>query len=475
MENTKRTIILLLCLIFAFSPLVTLGTFSYAENTPSAGGGGGYDWVPVSDNDGLVASFKAYCRSRNLDISHVPNTVKSIVTWDYHQLELYAGLNNIDLTGLQAHIWYAYDNNNFIKFFFDQTGCSILSRLYGAIVSAKGLTDNSQKTLYKGDWFEDDDGNGAFCYIGASNNIPASDIANYKLGTLYRTSGAVLYDWVNAGETTTYYLKKNGVTYPYYLAKGDSTNNVFIQLQSNSTYNPYFNLFNAMYGHDDRNEVVEGNLAIIKLSENDHRYYLGSYNYVHNTRNDTFIYNITNFVELARDSGEPAQIDASQGDTTNPPTNKNLIINTQDTTINNYITNNNITNNTYDYTDDNPLEPPVYTDPYDNNPTGGILGPDGSINFQMPDLNIDWHLNLNTNNLPFPFSIPYDMINFFNAFSAEPVAPHIQENVTIANMTIPIDIDLEWLDDVAGYFRTFVLLIYVFGLIIATRALFHIY
>ena len=192
MENTKRTIILLLCVIFAFSPLITIGSFSYADNNPPAGGGTASSWVPVEDNEALVASFKAYCKSRNLDISHVPNTVKAIVAWDYHQLELYAGLANIDLVSLQAHIWYAYDNNDKVKFFIDKTGVVAFANLYGAIIQQEGLTEDSTKTLYSGKWFQDDNGNGAYCYIvptdsGAYFVNETTFNSNYKKGSLFNS------------------------------------------------------------------------------------------------------------------------------------------------------------------------------------------------------------------------------------------------------------------------------------------------
>lgn len=479
MENTKRTIILLLCVIFALSPLMNLGSFSYADNPPSGGGA----WDPVTDEKTMVAAFKAYCERQNFDISHVPNTVKAIVKWDYNELQKWAALANVDLETINAQIWYGYDSTGKLKFFYENGALVQLSRLYATILQDERLVAdyNTTKNVYSGVWFEDLDGNGCFVYMNRAIGTGSDYISNINksdLGSIYQTSGGVLFYQLALNESITKTFNFSqaqqnisiNFTRSYISGTVANAGNLVHASYSNSKGKIYQNITNVR-------SFIEGHDAIFSIKTISHpRYFYGTVLLV------DFIghsdeYEFSTLYELQASNTTNSNINYNIGEPPeNIPTGKSMEVTTNETTINNYLTKNSDSHDTYNYYDnDTPPEPPSYTNPYDDNPTGGVINPDGSINFQMPDLNIDWHLNLDTSNLPFPFSIPYDMINFFNAFSTEPVTPHIQENLTIYNMSIPIDIDLEWLDDVAGYFRTFLLLSYVFGLIIATRALFHIY
>lgn len=91
----------------------------------------------------------------------------------------------------------------------------------------------------------------------------------------------------------------------------------------------------------------------------------------------------------------------------------------------------------------------------------------------MPELNIDWDLG-DLSHI-FPFSIPFDLIDLLNQFDIEPCAPHFQGEIDLVYFTYDLDIDLSQFDEVMDYARTFELILYTLGLILATRGVFKVY
>ena len=73
----------------------------------------------------------------------------------------------------------------------------------------------------------------------------------------------------------------------------------------------------------------------------------------------------------------------------------------------------------------------------------------------------------------FPFCIPFDLVRAIKVFNQEPETPRVEWTLNIA----PLDysytfvIDLETFDSVAVVFRTMFLILFIVGLIMATRAL----
>ena len=116
-----------------------------------------------------------------------------------------------------------------------------------------------------------------------------------------------------------------------------------------------------------------------------------------------------------------------------------------------------------------------YTDPstWDTS-TGGTATPDGNGgfnidlgSFHMPDLNIDWKIEGLKNK--FPFSIPWDIINFFTILNVEPEAPHLEGEIDLGITIWEIDFDFSEFDDIASLFRTLFYLSFVVGLIFYTK------
>ena len=73
----------------------------------------------------------------------------------------------------------------------------------------------------------------------------------------------------------------------------------------------------------------------------------------------------------------------------------------------------------------------------------------------------------------FPFCIPFDLVDCFKLFNAEPVTPRVEFPVHfgIINYDHTFVIDLKDFDKVAVVCRSTFLIIYMTGLILATRAL----
>ena len=482
MELTKKSIIVLICFFICINPLINTDIFSYADNS-----GGG--WTPISSEAELVAAFKAYCKTRNYEQVHEPSVYKQIVAWDYSNLEKLANFANVDLTSLNAHIWYAYNNNNLLKWYMDKTGCSLLNTLYSALLGSYNLSENQTKRIYSGKWFEDDDGNGCYVFELDSHydrsNLVDSYLAFSQLdwdnyvtaGSLYKTTGKKEFNTMRNDELSVQFCKSHNITYTYYFycikgyTYGNGTLN-FVSMLRNSNHDMQYAANNSIYYDDSTYYIVHEATPCIWFSKYNNKYYLGFWSRLTDLRYGGWFFLENSLYELTQPDTTNHLVDGSQGEETTPPTNKSLTIQTNDNSITNYITNNNTVNYNYG-DDDNPPSDNLPTTP--DYPTGTTIDPNGGISWSMPDIHIDWNLPFNTNNLPFPFSIPFDMIKFLQTFDSEPVTPHIEEDIEIAGMTIPIDIDLEPFDDVASYVRSLITALYVFALIIATRALFHIY
>lgn len=122
---------------------------------------------------------------------------------------------------------------------------------------------------------------------------------------------------------------------------------------------------------------------------------------------------------------------------------------------------------------------PTYTDPntWPTSPGGGTMTPndDGGFNldwgnFHLPDLNIDWKLDVSGLRDKFPFSIPFDLVDFFTILNVEPETPQINGEVDLIITTWYIDYDLSEFDDIAAIFRETSYILFVISLIVFTVA-----
>lgn len=461
----KKLYVFLLVFIIAFSPL-TGCFYSYAS------GGSGGSWESISDEETLVAAFKAYCKRQNFDISHVPNTVKDIVKWDYGQLEKYCVLAGIDITGLNAHIWYKYQDSK-LRFFFDSVAIRLLNQLYNSIINENNMSANSHKTVYSGKVYTDAANNRVYTFIVSGRPYFNSNSSVLAKGDKYIYTGAELKNYLN--QTVFFPLDGNN-SLTTTVVRGELFNNYrfnFAVQQSDQAY--FYCEDGGLLNYD----FINGFPCII-FSTATELYYFGVYHEVEYMQNGNKRRDVDTFMiqQLNNPDVTPANIQYNQGNTPEPiPENKSMEVSTDGDTINNYITNNNITNTYNYYDDDDPPGTPKPTPLPDtpDYPTGGYIGSDGQIHWSMPDLDIDWHLNLDFNNLPFPFSIPTDIINFLEVLDSEPVAPSYELEFTIFDNDVTVEIDLSFFDEEMEIIRGIILAGYCLFLIVNTRNLFHVY
>lgn len=88
--------------------------------------------------------------------------------------------------------------------------------------------------------------------------------------------------------------------------------------------------------------------------------------------------------------------------------------------------------------------------------------PDSDNDFSVRDLR-----------LVFPFCIPFDLVDCFRLFNSEPETPRVQFPVHfgIVNKDYTFDIDLKDFNNVALVCRSMFLILYIVGLVLATRSL----
>ncbi len=101
---------------------------------------------------------------------------------------------------------------------------------------------------------------------------------------------------------------------------------------------------------------------------------------------------------------------------------------------------------------------------YDIDVTGYLDLDDTLDRFQLPS-------SISTK---FPFSLPFDIYNLFNVFSAEPVTPQFTvplDMTSVGGEVYNIDIDLSDFDDVANIVRWLLYGLFLIGLIILTNKL----
>lgn len=113
------------------------------------------------------------------------------------------------------------------------------------------------------------------------------------------------------------------------------------------------------------------------------------------------------------------------------------------------------------------------TESLDPNPNPDPDKPDKPVNPDNPDNPTNNDTFLADLKHLFPFCIPFDLVDCFKLFNAEPVTPRVEFPVHfgIINYDHTFVIDLKDFDKVAVVCRSTFLIIYMTGLILATRAL----
>lgn len=486
----KKVFIITVSLFIAFCPYLTLCNFSYAEDTPTSGGGA---WTNPTTHEEVVAAFKAYCKSRNFQILHSNKALQAIIAWDYDQFEKNCALLNIDPEGLNAEIWYSYTKSpKYLKWFFNKTAMAKFNQIYGSILAEYNMQYDvpEEKRIYSGKYYVTDTGIGVYTFVCNSReyfSVPMSSETFHNIvtgiGSYYVTTGSKVFAELSNESVIPLYVKDNDILYGYNLIvyKYDSYQRAVVR-----AYNFNDNKPTSAGGSPAKTILYESNYykttdgypCIIYYSNND-TYWLGTYNKYIKLSDSSINYCVNSIVEISPTDVTDTNITADQGDTVAPVTNKSLTIITDVDTVNNYITND--SHDTYNYSDDDEPEqdpkqkpvPPDSTTPNPNNPSIDTGNP--NFNFQMPDINIDWNLDLDPDNLPFPFSIPNDIYHAFDSLNVEAEAPHFEGTVDLYVCDWDIDIDFEQFAGLANIFNKWFLFVYVVGLIIATRSLMHIY
>lgn len=195
----KKSIIIILCVSLAFSPLLLCGDFSYADDEPSGAG-----WTPVSTNNYLVGAWKAYLKQRNCQLKAYGST-SNLTLAKYQQL-LENGYKSLGL-GLSWYygkIYFRTDNDGNIQFYYKNEALEKFDQLYQQLVNDNGILEDEDNILYSGTRYKDYNDNECLVYYFSSS--PDGDNYNYnimtKQGTTYKYTGNDINDLYNSGYTT---------------------------------------------------------------------------------------------------------------------------------------------------------------------------------------------------------------------------------------------------------------------------------
>lgn len=466
----KKLLILFICINISLMPLISISSISYAEEQPT--------WTYVTQQDDeprrsiVVGAIKAYLGGRGYNNTFTYTTEKAIVQWSYNNWDNFArskGYNG--LSDLNNHIAYRYNSNGVLQFFLDGTSLEMLNQMYSAILEYYNITENTNKQIYNSEYFTDLDGNG--CYVYQAKVIGAVD----SLSNLYTTEG-------------TRYLYSG-----FLLQSSQELRNHIFRLTSSYpnvelTYSTSGSQFLGAYGSNRyilyQSNITTSDLIIFKQNNN---YYFGIYQEMNNS---PVPYRIYDFLQLTNAEAVNSAVSAAQAGM-----NAGIVANGKAAAIS---TGKDGANALKDYLEDNdstdddvitpvddttpPDDIPTGGTPPDYNDTGGVLTPDGNggynFNFKMPQLNIDWNLGLNVNNLPFPFSIPFDFNNALKMLDVEPETPRFQGTIHVPYINYDWEIDLDFgkydeYETLINMFQKVLLFGYVISLILATRAVMHIY
>lgn len=455
MTIIKKSLIFLVCLCIVFTPVLSVNNtqFSYASD----------NWEAVSDsNKELILKacelfLKAHSFTYKYSISGAFNT------WSYEELERKCADHGITMTELSQGLQYQVNNGKY-SFLYSSGVAQALNNLWTHLMQDYGLTANTFKTIYSGKYWQDPNGNKVLCFVADSTNIASlrTDIYDHitGFGQKYLHSGSELkslssiqYKY-SINDTVTFNIQYSSAMYGAFIYIDcygvNSSNNIIYS--DNGTYQSYDcivykpsnNTYTlCTYCDIVAQKTIDGNtqnVRVIKISR------------------------LWDYWSGHVESGN-ADVQAHQGDTdSNIPTDKPVQI---------------------DETDDEPeviipTEPPsqqpVPPDSVTPNPENPTINPGNSdFNFQMPDININWNLGFDGENMPFPFSIPYDLKRAFEMVNVEPETPRFQGTVDLIVCEWDIDIDFTPYDGLANTVSKWLLFIYIIGLIVATRSIMHIY
>lgn len=454
MLTIKRTIILIVCVTIISSPLLLCGDFSYAYDDDG--------WENVSSESDTVKAVMSIWKAYQFYYNTQPAGLYTNFT--YNKLEKYLADCGYTVDDLNQHLRKRYDELNSVwcyKIFAD--GIKIVNDIWDTMLASSGITPNSNQTVYSGKYFTDADGNKVMCFItyGSAGDY-SGNVLNVggtftAFGTKYTHYGS---EFVNMS-SVTYHTTSTQTLTKTVIDSGTGTGSGSYQnfrcIQEN--YQPVYAYTGYIIGYD-----------CIIYNTGTNKYYLGTFIEYNRLNQDSSInyraYRIRSLDIISNDGIKGnSSATAHRGDDTNKlDDTKDHIITPPDD---------------LEDPEDEPIIEPVTptqppTDPNVPNPTGGNVNPEsGDVNWQMPNLNIDWDLGDFTH--IFPFSIPYDLIDMFEVLDTDPVTPHVEGEIDFGTFQYDLDIELDYFDEFMEYVRAFELFGWVVGLIIATRGIFKIY
>lgn len=473
----------IICIIFggAFNAYAQVSLFSggrvqlsvyAADNTPI--------WEPVNQND-LVSAFRYYCKSRNVVLEgSIADAITNFTTGTFNSI---CNTLGIDITLLQAELKKTYNNNLGQRFLFTHTGISLYNRIFAEFLQNNDLSvgdDVSNKIVYSGKYFTDEDGNKCNVYIVDSDiSRSGNQHTPIEIGSAYKYTYKELQSLV--GTDVVFNVNNNlHITNHIYSISFQYINPYISFETTNSTSNEFQSLICAYglgTGGFPQGLIRSGNRAIIYNSSTN-KLYFGHFLTLYNRSDD----NPTTSGYYWRCLNEIT-------DTTDD-------VDVEVNTPNNTVINNNTYNNNYTiiyndgdyYEDDGDDEPSPDTPPSGGGGGGGggddpdpdepIVDPTPTPDPHIPDWDIElpdmptgseWLLY--GMEKKFPWDIPYNLMFMLSLFAAEPETPHFVGTLDLKICQWNYDIDLEPFDNIARYVRDFEFIGFLIGLMLITRKL----
>lgn len=478
MSILKRFTTLLICLMIVFMPVLNGFTIYVSADSVPVG------YTQVDSPNELTNCFLAYCKSRDTNI--VGGGANIVANFTYSMILDASRALGINLTTLQAELYYKQESNQGIQWFMTSTGVTAFNQIFARLITEKGLDagDTANENLYSGLYYVDGDGIAVAVFDYNANKPNYQQIIdgysksqfNEKfdsLGTFYKYSSSQLNSLYTSSQPATF-KKLDNSNVSRNLVKRGRYDLIADQQFNTLGYN------NGFYGETDT-YTENGYYCVGRFANQLNNLYLCTY-----TERKHKTYNTTEYDFWC--SNIILNVSASTN-TTN--VNINLVTINNNTIKNEYDGDTYINNegdiiNEGDEGDDNST---IIYNPYPDNPnynpsnpdSGTTTGPssgnggggtDGTINFPDIDFNlpeINWSLGDLSNK--FPFSIPFDLVNLVTVLDAPAEAPRFEGTVNFGFTTWDYDINLESFDTVASVCRTTELVLFIFGLILITRNL----
>ena len=326
-------------------------------------------YIQSSSDTDLANAFRAYCKSRNLNLEGTAvGAITSFTTQTFNKI---CDFLNYDLTALQAEVYYMTSGNSGLQWYFTSSGIAAYNRIFAEFLQNNNLqvgdTVNDQ-VLKSGLFYQDLDGYA--CWVTICSSLPTNASGISYVGSAWKniTSDSISSYVGNNVSIHCYNTNNQEVTYSYPVTIQTSGDGSVVNYFINST------------GFWNTQATTEHNEVVIACTNNNQN--VGYMMMIVKTTSPVGVYYLNN---------------------------PNDRIKLQDNTVNAtvYITTNNTTINNNTYEGDTIINP----DGTPDNPSGGgggggdeptpdlpepDLDPAEDWDIELPDLNIKRKLVLFT-------------------------------------------------------------------------------